>query len=154
MADLKWTADVDSWSTWLSNDVFEDLEVRVTTDGEDDPPTPRQLQAVKAIEQFSVADREKISALARQWGEENLEEDDLEDMEDEDFEFDMTSVVVPRLRHCEDVFFLFTGNSEMEPEHGLGCICKNGNQFAICPPDHAYDDFDWDAVDEWESLLQ
>lgn len=154
MADLKWDAGVDAWSTTLSNDVFDELEVLVRTDGENDPPTPRQLQAVDVIERMTIADRDKIGAVARQWGEDNMVEDDLAEMEDEDFDYELHSVVVPRLRDCEDVYLLFTGGSEMEPEHGLGCICKNARQYAICHPDYAYENFDWDSVDELESLLQ
>ena len=153
MIDLQWTPDVDSWALSLSNSVFDELEIRVATDGESDPPTARQQQAVAVLCNFTTQDRDKIRRLARRWAEENMVEHELEDMEDEDFEYDVTGALVPRLRDSEALYFILTGRSEIEPEHGLGCVCKDGTQFTICHPDHAYQDYDWDSVDVFEALL-
>ena len=153
MSDLQWDADEQCWLLRLSNNVFDDLEIRVTTDGESDFPTPKQIATVETILKLTEADCGTIAAIVRKWAEENWDAEQLEDMEDEEFEYEITSAVVPRLRDAESEYFIFIGSSELEPEHGLGCICKDGSQFAICHPDHGFENYEWDSVSELNALL-
>lgn len=153
MHDLQWTPDLESWAMMLNNDVFDELEIQVRTDGEADPPTPKQIAAVDMICSLTRADLKTIPTLVRKWAEENMEEEDLEEMEEEDFELEIYAALVPKLRDSEALYFILTGNSEVDFEHGLGCICKNGSQFAICHADDAYENYDWDSIEEFEALL-
>lgn len=153
MHDLQWTPDLESWTMMLNNDVFDELEIEVKTDGEADSPTPKQIAAVDMICSLTRADLKTIPTLVKTWAEENMEEEDLEEMEAEDFELEIGGVVVPKLRDSEALYFIFTGDSEVDIEHGLGCVCKNGSQFAICDTDYAYMDYDWDAIKELETLF-
>lgn len=154
MLELSWNPDVAAWSAIIDAAPFDDLEVIVATDGAADPPTPRQLEAVALLEQFQQSHIEQLQALAEQWAEENLDEDDLADMEDEDLEYVVHTVLIPRLRESEHLYLVFAGGTEIEPEHGLGCLCKNGNEFMICHPDYAYSPSpDWDDTAPFEALL-
>lgn len=151
MVALSWDSDLDAWSTKLSNDTFDDLEIRVVTDGEDSPPTERQLQAVAQIAALTKADLAALDTLARVYAEANLDADELEEMEQAALEFH--SAVVPRLRDSADTYVLFAAESEIDIEHGAGCICKNGKHFAMIDADCIYEDYDWDANDEFDELL-
>ena len=153
MPDFQWDADDECWKLRLSNRVFDDLEIRVTTDGESNVPTPKQIATVETILKLTEADRDTIAAIVRKWAEDNWDAEQLEDMEDEEFEYEITSAVVPRLRDAESEYFIFIGSSELDPEHGLGCICRDGSQFAICHSDQGCENYEWDSVDELDALL-
>jgi hypothetical protein len=153
MAELIWATDDVSWATLISNDVFDDLEIRVVTGGETNPPTERQLQAVAEIEALTKQDLVRIAELARKYAKDNLEPEDLEEMEDEDYEVEIYSATIPRLRDATDTFVLFAANSEIDMEHGVACVCKNGKQFAVVDADCVYQNYDWDSVDELNALL-
>jgi len=153
MATLNWNRDVEGWTATLSNDVFDDLEIQVTTDGEASPPTARQQKAVAVIESITQANLETVAALVREYAEENLDADELDEMEDEDFVIELHSATVPRLRDSTDSFILFAGNCDVDMEHGVGVICKNATQFAIIHSDRVYDNYDWDSVSELNALL-
>ncbi|MGY8768175.1 MAG: hypothetical protein ACKVH8_07070 [Pirellulales bacterium] len=155
MINLKWSSDDNSWATMLNNSVFDELEICVITDGESDFPTPKQVAIIESIRQLTKADLEAIAATVRQWVEDNWDAESLDELEleEEDYEYEIHSVIVPRLRDAESEYFIFTGRSEVEPKHGLGCICKNGKQFTICHPHHGFEHFGWDSVSQLEALL-
>ena len=153
MGTLNWDSSVEAWATTLSNGVFDDLEIRVTTDGDASPPTEKQQQAVAEIEQITSATLDTIAALVHKYAADNLDPDEFDEMEDEDFIIEIHSAAIPRLRNSPDTFILFAGNCDVDMEHGLGVICKNVSQFAVVHSDCVYENYDWDSIDELNALL-
>jgi len=153
MNALEWSADEAAWTTTLSNTVFDDLVIRVMTDGDTCAPSPIQLQAVAEIERLTMADLSPIDDLARKYASARLDPDELYNMDDDDFAVEIYCAHVPRLRESNDTYVLFGANSEIDPEHGLGCICKNGKLLAVIPADYVYENLDWDSTSQLDTLV-
>ena len=153
MVALKWDPEVDAWAATISNDTFEQLVLRVVTDGEESPPTAVQDKAIAQVESMTAADMSQIVTAARAYAEENLDPDELEEMEEEDFELHLHTAIVPRLKDSKATYVLFAAESEIDIEHGIGCIARNGGEFTIIDADSLYEEYDWDSVDAFEELF-
>lgn len=154
MASLSWDSEIDAWSGTISNDTFEQLVVRVVTDGELSRPTARQKKAVGEIESMTAADISRIGSNARAYAEANLAPSELEAMADEDFAVALHTAIVPQLNASKTTYVLFAGESEIDVEHGIGCIAKNGREFTIIDADTLYEEYSWDSVDDFEEFLR
>ncbi|QEG40467.1 hypothetical protein [Roseimaritima ulvae] len=153
MTKLDWSSADEAWTASLSTAHFDDLEIRVVTDGESAPPTDAQLKAVALIEQIAQKGLPPTKELARKYAMEYLGPDEVEDMEDEDLAIEIHAAIVPRLRDTESTYIMFVGNSDIDMEHGVAILCKDGIKLAVTHSDVAYANHDWDETAEFEQLI-
>ena len=137
----------------MTDSHFEDLEIRVLTDGESTRPTAVQLKAVALIEQIAKKGLPSTKKLARKYAMEYLGPEEVEDMEDEDLAIEIHAAVVPRLRDADSTYIIFVGNSDIDMEHGVAILCKDGIKITVTHSDVAYANHDWDDTAEFEQLL-
>ncbi len=153
MPTLKWSPADEAWTASLESDHFEDLEIRALTDGESTPPTEAQLRSVAIVERFAQIGLPSTKKLARHYALEYLGPEEVEDMEDEDLSVDVYAAIIPRLRETDDSYIIFVGNSDIDVEHGVAVLCKNGSAFAVTHSDIAYANHDWDDTAEIDQLF-
>lgn len=153
MAQLDWSSDEDAWAVDLVTEQFDELRVLVRTDGESDRPTEIQLAAVAVVEKIANEGLPPLTELARKYALQYLGPDEVDDMEDEDLMIDIHAVFIPGLRASADTYMIFVGNSDIDIEHGVAVVCKNGSLFAVTHSDIAYSSFSWDDTVELDSIL-
>lgn len=148
----QWDREHHAWIATVTT-LAGPIAVEIDTDDEDDPPTAMQLKALDSITNFSAKQFQQISDLVVKWAHDTMDKDDLADMEEEDFEYRLHSATIPKLRATTELYVVFVGNSEIEPEHGIGCISHNGRRFAVVHPDTARDIRDWDDLKTLNSFI-
>jgi len=150
-----WHSKEDAWVTSLSSDVFDSVKVLVKTRGQSDPPAAIQLQTLEGIASLTKEELSDIRIAVRAWAEENLAAVELEDAEDEDYDIEFHTVIVPPLSTSKVGYFFLVGNSDLDWEHGLSLalISKDGSKFKICDSSDAYEDFEVDEIDALEDLF-
>lgn len=153
MTKLQWSPDDEAWTANLTRGNFAELEIRVLTDDESTQPTEAQLRAVALIEELAENGLPSLNASARNYARKHLPPDLVEDMVDEDLAIEIQSAVVPRLRDTGSTYIIFVGNSDIDFEHGVAILCKDGVKFAVTHSDLAYADHEWDDTSEFEQLL-
>lgn len=154
MTKLEWAPDQDAWTVDWDTDQFDEIEVLVVTDGESSPPTPAQMKSVALAKQIARDGLPSIDDYARQYAMGHLGSDEVDDMEDEDFEIEIHSVVIPRLRESKHAYAIFVGHSDIDLEHGVAVLCKDGTDFAVAHSDMAYTHHDWDDTEELDAYLK
>lgn len=135
MATIDYSAREQSWAGTLSTPLFNGTLVLVDTSGPDSPPSPAQLRAVEAAESLAAEFSNTIDILLRDWVASEWEPDLQEDLEPEDFEWEVFSVEIPHLRLIGVPYFLIHLRCELEAEHGIGIACRDGQVFAVCHPE-------------------
>ena len=153
MTKLKWSSGDEAWTSTLTQGHFEELEIRVLTDDESTQPTEAQIKAVALIEEIAKKGLPSMKKLARKYALEYLGPDEVEDMEDEDLDIEIQAAVVPRLRDTDSTYVIFVGDSDIDFEHGVAIVCKDGVKFAVTHSDVAYANHDWDDTSEFEQTL-
>lgn len=155
MTPLTWSRDDDAWVGQVTSEELGDIEIRVATEGESDSPTDAQLKSVAMVEELATKGLPRLNDLARKYATEYLGPDEVGDMEDEDFEIELYAAVIPKLRDAVDPYIVFVGHSEIDIEHGVAVVCKNGSKFVVTHSDVAYSAYayDWDDTAELDQLV-
>ncbi|GAA4469173.1 hypothetical protein [Novipirellula rosea] len=153
MAKLQWCPDEEAWTALVDSEHFAELELRVLSDEEPEPPTASQLKSVAVVEQYARTGLPSTEKLARKYALEYLGSDEVDDMKDEDFAIDIHAAIVPRLRDSSDTYVIFVGASDIDPEHGVSILCKNGKICVVTHSDFAYANYDWDDTSELDQLI-
>jgi hypothetical protein len=153
MTKLEWSAADDAWTASVTTEYFEALEIRVLTDGESNPPTEAQQKCVALIEQIAQQGLPSTEKLARRYATEYLGPEEAEELEDEELAIEIHTAVVPRLRESDAAYIIFLGSSDIDFEHGVAVLCKDGTKLAVTHSDIAYADHDWDDTAEFEQQL-
>ncbi|WP_417382171.1 hypothetical protein [Gimesia sp.] len=135
MATIAYSSSEQSWVGTLDTPLFNGTSVFVDTSGSESPPSPTQLRAVEAAESLPAEFHHTIDRLLRDWVASEWEQDLQEDLEPEDFEWEVYSVEVPHIKLIADSYFLIHLQCELEAEHGIGIACRSGQAFAVCHPD-------------------
>lgn len=151
MTPLTWSHDDDAWIGQVTSEELGDIEIRVATEGELDSPTDAQRKSVAMVEELATKGLPRLNDLARKYATEYL----VEDMEDEGFEIELYAAVIPKLRDAVDPYIVFVGHSEIDIEHGVAVVCKNGSKFVVTHSDVAYSAYayDWDDTAELDQLI-
>ena len=155
MTNLEWSSNDEAWVGSLSGPHFNDLEIRVISheDGQPMPVSDAQLKAVALIEQIAQTGLPSSDDSARKYATKHLSPNQLADFEDEDFAIDIRAAVVPRLRDTNSSYVIFVGDSDIDIEHGVAILCKDGSKIAVTHSDVAYSDYDWDDTTEFDQIL-
>lgn len=153
MTQLTWSHEDDAWIGSVSGDELGDLEIRVLTDDESVSPTDAQLRSLEIVEQLAKSGLPRLKKLARKYAMEYLGSDEVEDMESEDFDIEVQTATIPKLRNSDDKYIIFLGDSDIDIEHGVAVVCKNGTKFAVTHSDIAYSPHDWDDTAELDRLV-
>jgi hypothetical protein len=154
MTQPQWSHAVDAWTTRVACPAYGDIDVQIKTEGESDPPTEKQLAALRAIASLPKAVRKLVRKDVKRYASDNLDEEDLEDLEPEEFDVEFTAALIPRLRNSPASYFFLFGESEIDVEHGIACLCKNGEALRVCHSDEIYENYDWDATEMFEQMLR
>ena len=153
MTQLTWSREDEAWVGSVSGDELGDLEIRVLTDDQSVSPTDAQLKSLGVVEELAKTGLPRLKKLARKYALEYLGPDEVADMESEDFEIEIQSATIPRLRNSDDAYIIFLGDSVIDIELGVAVICKNGSKFAVTHSDIAYSTHDWDDTAELDQLV-
>lgn len=153
MTKLNWSSADEAWVGTLTQGHFQDLEICVLTDDESTQPTEVQTKAVALIEELAKKGLPSMKKLARNYAIRYLGPDEVDELEDEDLAIEIQVAVVPRLRDSESIYIIFAGSSDIDIEHGVAIVCKNGVKFVVTHSDVAYADSDWDDTSELEQTL-
>jgi hypothetical protein len=153
MTQPQWDPTQDSWTTTVTCPAFGTLEVLIKTLGPSDPPSDRQLAALAVIEGLPKTVRKPIRKSLRRYAKENLDAEEFDDLEPEDFQLEVSACLIPRLKTAEAVYFFLYGDSEIDFEHGLACLCKGGTVFGVCDTDAMYETYPCDATHRFETML-
>jgi hypothetical protein len=154
MTKLRWSSRDEAWTAKLTGRNFAELEIRVLTDDKSTQPTGVQLRAVALIEELAEKGLPSLYELARRYAMQHLGPDMVIDMEDDDLTINIQVAVVPRLRDSESAYIMFLGDSDIDIEHGVAVLCKDGVKFAVTHSDVAYGDHDWDETAEFDQTLR
>jgi hypothetical protein len=105
------------------------------------------------VEEIAKSGLPRLNKLARKYAVEYLGPEEVADMEAEDFEIEIQAATIPRLRNANDTYIIFLGDSDIDIEHGVAVICKNGSKFAVTHSDVGYSTGDWDDTSELDQLV-
>ena len=143
MVTIAYSTIEQSWIGTLNTPLFNATSVSVATSGPDSPPSPIQVRAVESAEALAEQFTETIDKLLRDWVASEWEPELQEDLEPEDFEWEVFSVKIPNIEQIAVPYFLLHLRCELEAEHGIGIACRDGHAFAVCHPE-TYDNLNLD----------
>ena len=135
MATIAYSSIEHSWAGTLVTPLLNGTPVLVDTSGPDSPPSAIQLRAVESAESLPAQFSDTIDKLLRDWVVSEWEPELQEDLEPEDFEWQVCSVEIPNLKLIAVPYFLLHLQCELEAEHGIGIACRDGQAFAVCHPE-------------------
>jgi hypothetical protein len=153
MTEMTWSHDDDAWIGQVTGEKLGDIEIRVITDGESIPPTDVQMRSLAVVEQLAQTGLPRLKKLARKYAIEYLGPDEVADMDDEELEIEIHAATIPKLRNAVDTYIIFVGESDIDIEHGVAVVCKNGSQLAVTHSDIAYENYDWDDTAELDQRV-
>lgn len=153
MQEPAWDAAHGAWRTRVKSPAVGRVDVLIYTDGPNDLPTPQQLAAVETITGLDKEIRRTLRTEARRYARTVLDPEEYEECEPEDFRVEFSTAVVPRLRAAESAYFFLQGSWDIDFEHGVAFLSRNGVDFRGCDTGAVYEQYTWDAVDDLEKLL-
>lgn len=154
MPTPEWDETQDAWVTRLDTEVFGNIEVMIKTDGEETPPTERQMSTLELISSLPATLLDTIPSDARQYAKGYMMEDEFDEMEEADFQIRFSACMIPRLRDTAEHYFFLIGESEIDEEHGIACLFKNHESCRVCHTDAAYENYGWEDSVELELVLR
>lgn len=116
------------------------LAVQICLCADDSTPSPLQWQAVKLIEKLP---ENAIDCIRRELGRRLAEKHP--EHERGSLELTILGALVPPLKFSRTLYFLLSGDSEYDVEHGFALLFRDGKEFCVCDFDllgsqHATDD--------------
>lgn len=154
MEPAKWDSSREAWTTTVECPAYGTIEVVIKTDGEISPPSEKQLAAGALIAELQQSARKTIRKDVKRYAKEYLGEEELEDFESEDFDVDFDFALIPNLRAAQNVYFFLSGDSDIDMEHGIACLCRNGDAFRVCHTDLMYENYPCDDTATLDGFLQ
>ena len=97
--------------------------------------------------------RKPIRKSVRRYAREYLGPEEYEELEPEDLQVEFHTVLIPPLKSSEAIYFFVQGHSDIDMEHDVACLCRNGNTFRVCHTDDMYQPYEGDATERFETLL-
>jgi len=146
------TLDGGFWSTDKYVPALgKSLIVRIMHD-DDEPPTKRQMDALRSIDRLPDELPADIAAHAVPYFH---KVDDVVCLADEgvhidvsqiDRHYQITSVLIPPLGEADDLFLLLSADCDWEPEHGMRLVLENGRVIGCGPHDSLAFGAAWDRL--------
>lgn len=153
MQQATWDRSREAWTTTVECPAYGTLEVLIKTDGEASSPSEKQLAALAIIGELSQSVRKTIQKDTKRYAKEYLGEDELEDFESDDFDADFDFALIPNLRDAEHTYFFLAGESDIDIEHGIALLCKDGDAFRVCHTDCMYENYPCDDCESLDQVL-
>lgn len=154
MEPAKWDSSDEAWTTTVECPAYGAIDVVIKTDGEMSPPSEKQLAAVALIAGLQQSARKTIREDVKRYAKEYLGEEELEDFESEDFDVVFDFALIPNLRAPRNAYFFLSGESDIDMEHGIACLCKDGEVFRVCHTDLMYANYPRDDPATFDELLR
>jgi hypothetical protein len=152
MSQPKWDEGGGCWTTTVKCPAFGSLDVLIQTLGENDPPSEQQLAALTLLSGLTKVIRKPIRKSVRRYAKELLGPEEYEELEPEDLQVDFHTALIPP-QGTSAAYFFVQGSSDLDMEHDLACLCRNGNTFRVCHTDDMYAPDQGDATTRLEALL-
>lgn len=153
MSQPQWDAAGGCWTTTVKSLAFGSLGVLIQTPGENDHPSEPQLAALMLLSGLTKAVRKPIRKSVRRYAKEFLSPEEYEDLEPEDLQVDFHTALIPPQGASAAVYFFVQGSSDLDMEHDVACLCRDGNTFRVCHTDDMYAPDQGDATTRLEALL-
>jgi hypothetical protein len=153
MAAPVWDPAVEAWTTSVTCPAYGDINVEIKTDGETTQPSERQLHALSLIASLQAAARKSIRKDVKRYAKEILDEEEMEDFEAEDFDTQFTDALIPNLRNSESTYFFLSGEFDIDMEHGIVCLCRDGEAFRVCDSAAKYEPYQLDDTETLDALF-
>lgn len=153
MSQPQWDESCGYWTTTLKCQAFGTLDVLIQTLGENDPPSEQQLATLTLIQELTKVVRKPIRKSVRRYAKDLLSPEEYEELEPEDLQVDFHTALIPAVKSSERKFFFVQGNSDLDMEHDLACLCRDGNTFLVCHTDNMYQTYEGDLSAHLELLL-
>jgi hypothetical protein len=154
MTQPQWDRSRGAWNAKITCAAYGPIDVLIITEGASVQPNEKQLAVLARIGSLAKLVRKVIRKEVKRYAREVLEEEELDDFEAEDFDIAFSDALIPRLRDSEADYFFLYGESDIDIEHGLACLCRNEEAFRVCHSDAMYENYECDAIDKFESLLR
>jgi len=154
MEPAKWDSSGEAWTTTVECPAYGAINVVIKTDGEMFPPSEKQLAAVALIAGLRQSARETIRKDVNRYAKEYLGEEELEDFESEDFDVVFDFALIPNLRAARNAYFFLSGESDIDMEHGIACLCREGDAFRVCHTDLMYENHPCDDTATFDEFLR
>lgn len=153
MSQPQWDESGGYWTTQVTSPAFGTLDVLIQTLGENDPPGEHQLAVLKLIQELTKVVRKPIRKSVRRYAKDLLGPEEYEELEPEDLQVDFHTALIPAVKSSEGKYFFVQGNSDLDMEHDLACLCRDGNTFLVCHADDMYQTYEGDPSAQLERLL-
>ena len=151
---MKWINAYECWTTNVRCPLAGSVEIFIRTMDKNTEPTEIQIAALEDIQQLPVSLAAGIAEDARRFAIENMNSSMLECVEESDFQLRFSEGLIPPLRKAADRYFFLAANTDIEPEHGVACLFKNGAAYRVCHSDLLYEAYDWDEIHLFENELR
>lgn len=137
-----------SWTIHTNTELFGSVQVDIPARSADASLTEIQKRSLQMLRELPKSLRPLlIDALrryaVRYWGEEP-------DAEDCDFFCDNASV--PYLHDATNAYVFLNASSDIDEEHGICFLIRDGTVLAGCHGDESLQFYDWDATDDLDAL--
>lgn len=153
MPQPQWDASGGCWTSTVKCPAWGELDILIQTAGESQPPSEQQLAALKVIAGLPKTVRKPMRKSMRRYAKAYLGPEEFEELEPEDLQVEYHTALIPPQTGSDATWFFLQGSSDLDVEHDVACLCRNGNTFLVCHTDDMYSPDQDDATKRLETLL-
>ncbi len=139
-----------SWTIYIDTELFGSVRVDIPAKTRGAELTEVQRRSLDMLRTLPKTLRPALIEALRRYALEYLGDD----FEPDDCTFSCDNASVPYLHESQSAYVFLNASSDIDDEHGVCFLVRDGDVVACCHGDESLEFYDWDATDALDALEQ
>lgn len=139
-----------SWTIHVNTELFGSVQVDIPAKTKAEDLTDVQRRSLDMLRKLPKTIRPALIDALRKYAIEYRGND----FDPDDCTFSCDNASIPYLNESKTAYVFLNASSEIDDEHGVCFLIRNGDVVACCHGDESLEFYGWDSIDDLDALAQ